>query len=551
MSTEDGDKNSPAANDDEGATMMWDGLKRDASAEVTSGIQIRIYGQTDVGLVREHNEDNFLIADISAGVKGGVKGLDDKLLNHTLGKRGTIFTVCDGMGGAAAGEVASQMAVDTVFEIMSAGGAPKDRDDFARRLVKSIEEAGARIFASAKIDRTRRGMGTTSTVAGLMDKMLFVGQIGDSRAYVLRGSDFNQVTKDQSLVNQLIEAGQLTEEEAESFEHQNIILQALGTADSVQVDLTFLELRRGDRVMVCSDGLSGLVHPLMIKDVMAAVKDQRACCATLIEMARTGGGHDNITVIVADFDGSDLPDAKESPQKVAYQQYPLPHVEEGRRSMSPDGARPSQLPRPPDDGTLKRADSIYDTVGSRRPRTRAPLLAGILLLLIGIGGAFLAWKKGVFGGVAEEPHDAPQNDPHATAPALVPVLVHSDVNGGELFIDNESRGALSPGAATTVRLAPGDYRFEVRSSGAAIANEVVTVRAGEASAEVTLNMPPGAAEAGDAAVVGVEFGEAAVETDTPPPAPPSARRALPAPSKRPPESRSAPASHTENPSTTP
>ena len=302
-----------------------------SGADVPSGIHVRLYGQTDVGLVREHNEDNFLVVDLSTSVRG----LDDRMLRHALGPRGSMFAVCDGMGGAAAGEIASQMAVDTLHDIMLAGGVPESRDHFALRLVHAIEEAGSRIFSSAKMDRTRRGMGTTSTVAGVVDKVLFVGQIGDSRAYALRGGkDFALITKDQSLVNQLIEAGQLTEEEAEAFEHSNIILQALGTAEQVTVDLTFLELKRGDRLMLCSDGLSGLVHGEMIKDVLATVPDPRACCATLIEMARAGGGHDNITVIVIDFDGSDLAPPDEG-SRVAYQQYPLPDIADPRASFPP------------------------------------------------------------------------------------------------------------------------------------------------------------------------------------------------------------------------
>src|SRR5690606_4351885 len=142
--------------------------------------------------------------------------------------------------------------------------------ELAARLVSAIEAAGARIFSEAKADRSRRGMGTTSTVATLVDDHLFFGQVGDSRAYLLRGDRMVQVTRDQSLVNQLIEAGQLTEEEAETFEHNNIILQALGTADTVQVDLTYVELRRGDVLLLCSDGLSGMVRNDEIKEVLRA-----------------------------------------------------------------------------------------------------------------------------------------------------------------------------------------------------------------------------------------------------------------------------------------
>jgi len=215
------------------------------------------------------------------------------------------------------------MAVDTLAELFQAAPATSSRDVFATRLVRAVEEAGLRIFSAAKMDRSRRGMGTTSTVAGLIDGTLFVGQVGDSRAYILRGDQIALITKDQSLVNQLIEAGQLTEEEAENFEHSNIILQALGTTEEVTVDLTFLELRRGDRLLMCSDGLSGLVHADMMKDVLRSTPDLRQAAEALIAMANSGGGHDNITVVLAEFGGASLPEPT-ADVKVAYQQYPLP-----------------------------------------------------------------------------------------------------------------------------------------------------------------------------------------------------------------------------------
>src|SRR6476620_8351397 len=198
-----------------------------------------------------------------------------------------------------------------------------DRDALARALVRAVEEAGTRIFEAARADRSRRGMGTTSTIASLMDKTLFVGQVGDSRAYILRSGELKQITKDQSLVNQLIEAGQLTEDEAEAFEHSNIILQALGTTEQVSVDLTFLELRRGDRLLMCSDGLSGLVHGDMIREVLSEEPDLSRCCDRLIELAKQGGGHDNVTVLLAEFSGPGLAGPTAS-DLAGYQQYPLP-----------------------------------------------------------------------------------------------------------------------------------------------------------------------------------------------------------------------------------
>lgn len=281
-------------------------------------VKVKVFGRTDVGLVREHNEDNFLIADLTTFNRS----LREDVRTHIVGERGDIVAVCDGMGGAAAGEIASQMAVDTIYECMQRDDPPKDRDDFARRLVTAIEEAGARIFGEAKLDRTRRGMGTTVTAAGIYQQYLFVGQVGDSRAYLLRHGRLTLVTKDQSLVNQLIEAGQLTEEEAEQFEHSNIILQALGTSEQVHVDLTFVELRKGDRLMLCSDGLSGLVHAESLREVLASQAEPIDACKRLTELANAGGGHDNITVIVADFEGEIAEPA--ASDEVRYDQYALP-----------------------------------------------------------------------------------------------------------------------------------------------------------------------------------------------------------------------------------
>jgi len=275
------------------------------AAPVASGtVRMRLFGRTDVGRIREHNEDNFLVADLSQAARG----LMENIRTHVVGANGTLPAVCDGMGGAAAGEVASKLAVDIIYEQMQAGGPPRHRDEFARRLVRSVEVAGMRIFAEAKLDRNRRGMGTTATAAALVDEYLFLAQVGDSRAYLLRGDQLALVTRDQSLVNQLIEAGQLTEEEAENFEHSNIILQALGTADSVQVDLTYVKVRAGDTLLLCSDGLSGMVRAEEMRQALLANPEPMDVCKVLTEKANEAGGHDNITVIVAKFDGPKAPD---------------------------------------------------------------------------------------------------------------------------------------------------------------------------------------------------------------------------------------------------
>jgi protein phosphatase len=298
-----------------------DGKARMAASR--SEIRLRLFGKTDVGQVREHNEDNFIVADLTKGTRNVIES--DR--TPVLGERGALLGVCDGMGGAAAGEVASQLAVDIIFQKMTSGEPPKNHDEFAARLVHSIEAAGLRIFSEAKMDRTRRGMGTTSTIAALMDDHLFVGQVGDSRAYILRGERLVQVTRDQSLVNQLIEAGQLTEEEAETFEHNNIILQALGTADTVQVDLTFVPLKIGDTLMLCSDGLSGMIRNEEIREVLRSTDEPVEACKLLTERANQAGGHDNITVVVAKFEGAGLKDPTPGDiEGLKYTKYELPET---------------------------------------------------------------------------------------------------------------------------------------------------------------------------------------------------------------------------------
>ena len=286
-------------------------------------IRVKLFARTDVGQIREHNEDNFLVADISRKTRGLLEA------NRTgiIGPHGALFAVCDGMGGAAAGEIASQLAVDILYERMVDqldDGLPLQRDDLARRLVRAIEAAGLRIFQEAKLDRSRRGMGTTVTAAALVDDHLFFAQVGDSRGYVIRAGQLVQLTRDQSLVNQLIEAGQLTEEEAETFEHNNIILQALGTADTVQVDLTYCELRRGDILLLCSDGLSGMVRFDDIREALRTTAEPIDACKQLTERANQAGGHDNITVIVVQFDGEGLKPLGQDAEPLKYRKYVLP-----------------------------------------------------------------------------------------------------------------------------------------------------------------------------------------------------------------------------------
>lgn len=465
------------------------------------GLHVRYAGRTAVGLVREHNEDNFVIANLTSGQVSE----RETVLTDIVGAGGLLFAVCDGMGGAAAGEVASQMAVDVLLEAMRRGGAPEERDVLARRLVSAVEEAGRRIYDAAQKERSRRGMGTTATAAVLIDKVLFLAEVGDSRAYLLRNGQLKQLTKDQSLVNQLIEAGHLTEAEAEAFEHSNIILQALGTSETVQVDLTFVELRRGDRLMLCSDGLSGLVHNDALREALAGIDDPAECTAALVRLAEAGGGHDNITVVVIDFDGDALDMPRET-DTFGYLQYPLvpatstastfseEEVTEATKPLSMGNYETSPSYHPPEAPAVDTSPWLWVSAGL------AALLVGTWLLAVGgsAGGAMSSLED----MVTQETNVAPAEPPQApAAPAepmaaaevkRVPVQVQSDVEDAVLLVNGEPHGALAPGQAQQLELPPGAHRLEAQRNGTTAAVEVVDVRPDAAPLDVFLRLPAGA-----------------------------------------------------------
>lgn len=285
-------------------------------------VRVSVFGKTDVGRTRDHNEDCFLVADLTTRNAS----LQPEVRNHEVGPKGSLFIVADGMGGAAAGEVASEMATETIFEHMItawAQDAEATPQRFAYRLKEAVEEANTRIHKYAKEHPEMRGMGTTTTAVGILGDHLYLTQVGDSRAYLVRNGEGTQLTKDQSLMQRLVDAGELTEEEAEKSERKNIILQALGPDARVRVDLTHQQLRRGDAIVLCSDGLSGQVTKEEIAAIVAdPERDLMAVCSELINMANERGGPDNITVVVARFDGDGLEEPGDA-DRAGHQIYPL------------------------------------------------------------------------------------------------------------------------------------------------------------------------------------------------------------------------------------
>lgn len=298
-------------------------------------IIVHVFGRTDVGRTREHNEDCFVVADLTTMNAT----LQPEVREHRPGNRGTLFMVADGMGGAAAGEVASQMATEVVLEELDTWwrrSESTDADTFAGALRKAVEAANTRIHRYAVEHPENRGMGTTTTIAGILGATLYLCQVGDSRGYLVRQGVATQITKDQSLVQRLIDAGELTAEEAEVSERRNIILQALGPEAQVKVDLTTQPLRRGDTLVLCSDGMSGQMRTADIARIVTEkAPDLMETCKALIDLANENGGPDNITVIAARFEGDGL-QPPSGIDEVGHQPYVSPS--EQRATMPVDAA---------------------------------------------------------------------------------------------------------------------------------------------------------------------------------------------------------------------
>ncbi|WP_437774310.1 PP2C family protein-serine/threonine phosphatase [Sorangium sp. So ce1097] len=269
--------------------------------------------RTDVGLSREHNEDAFLISDLARGVSLGAPAAQmaaEPPLALSLG-------VYDGSGGASSPDAASRLAARTAHAVL-ARAAPRSSDALERALLAAVAEAGRAVRDNARRSPQHRSSGTTATVAALCDERLLLAQVGDSRAYLLRDGALAQITRDQTLLQSLLESGKLRPEEAATFEHRGVMLQALGLREHLQIALSAVELRREDTLLLCTDGLSDLVDDRHITAALDAHPDPAAASSALIEAALAAGGRDNVTVLVARFDGPWLapPTGDSAPQVV-------------------------------------------------------------------------------------------------------------------------------------------------------------------------------------------------------------------------------------------
>jgi protein phosphatase len=267
------------------------------------------------------------------------------------------------------------MAADLIYRHMATAWATDPSATaarFAYRMKEAVELANGQIYSYAREHPEVRGMGTTVTAAGVFGSDLYLAQIGDSRAYLVRGAEAIQLTKDQSLMQRLVDAGELTEDEAEQSERRNIILQALGPDPRVKVDLTYQSIRRGDTLILCSDGLSGLVRREEFAELARQHPDPPALCSALIDLANSRGGPDNITVVTARFEGENLPEA-DGAEGVGYQTYPLP-----QSGTPPEaGASPAGEPSQPTSESALTLDRL-------RNLGLIAILLGVLMLLLAV-----------------------------------------------------------------------------------------------------------------------------------------------------------------------
>jgi protein phosphatase len=254
--------------------------------------RIDVFGLSDVGRKRKHNEDSFAF-DAEEG----------------------LFIVADGMGGHAAGEVASKITVETIGEFIAATRQKEEATwpfkynhelEFnSNRLAVAIEKANERVMAAVAAQPWLKGMGTT-VVAGLLnEKILSLAHVGDSRAYLLREKQLSCLTDDHSWVHEQVAAGILTEEEAKSHPLKNVVTRALGGGPSVSPDLQELVFLPGDRFLFCSDGLTTMLSDDEIQDAAIAESDPKKLCEKLVELANEKGGVDNVTVVVVSIAAAD------------------------------------------------------------------------------------------------------------------------------------------------------------------------------------------------------------------------------------------------------
>lgn len=317
--------------------------------------------RSDVGSVREHNEDSYLV-------------------------KSPLFVVADGMGGHEAGEVASKIAVTTMEAHAPKAPSPET-------LANAVIKANDAVLAGAKDGTGKPGMGTTMTAAYVYEDEAIIAQVGDSRAYLLHDNELHRITRDHSLVADLIEQGRLTESEARFHPQRSVITRALGSDPYMQPDLYTLHVEEGDRLMLCSDGLSSMVSDGIIEKTMAANPVPVQCCDALVEEAIAAGGLDNVTVIVIDPLGEPVREEDATVVEERVVGAPAPAEPEGEREQAAEPAA----------GKKPAKGKAQHSKTKRRGRF-APLVWALVFVLIlaAAGFGFYTFANNSFYIIAED-----------------------------------------------------------------------------------------------------------------------------------------------------
>ncbi len=260
-------------------------------------MRLEIFARTEVGCSREKNEDSFMVLDLSSGTHG----IWPNARSRPLQSPGTVMAVCDGMGGAAAGDLAAKMALAGLEEVLRSRGPLDGVQQAEAALLEGVALANRRIGEFARANPDKRGMGTTMTAAACFGPDLVIVQVGDSRAYLRRGTQLHQLTMDQNVVGQMIASGRIRPEEARNVKQRNMLLEAIGVQEKVGPDLVRVRVQPGDVLLLCSDGLTGPLPDAQILALMLEHQDLVRCCRALTEAACAAGGPDNVTVVLSRF----------------------------------------------------------------------------------------------------------------------------------------------------------------------------------------------------------------------------------------------------------
>jgi serine/threonine protein phosphatase PrpC len=285
----------------------------DGLAEVWTTLEVDLSALSHQGHVRENNEDSYLVMKFGRSLENVLTNLDSELLKQSYRMNGYGMLVADGMGGLAAGEVASRLALTKLIDLIIETSDWTLSLQHHRDVTKVLDRMTERFFQIDEIvrkeaagDVTLQGMGTTLTVAAALGNDLLIGHVGDSRAYLLRGDDFKQLTTDHTLAQALIDAGVANRDDPASRSMRHVLTAAVGSLGQGEPQVQRVNLSDGDHLLLCTDGLTETVEDTTIARVLRGAKSSQSACEELVDLALANGGLDNVTVVLAHFRSLDV-----------------------------------------------------------------------------------------------------------------------------------------------------------------------------------------------------------------------------------------------------